>query len=249
MSSPFAEEDGPQPPRVLKAPMEIAATLRQLQQNHDPLVISFHERNQRFQSFLIEVDPDKGRLIFDELVPNDGERFLKNAEPFSVESSREGVRVAWQCDDSAQISEHDGLRCYFCAMPSEVLYHQRRSAFRATLKLGELVAISLKGEKLAKPLSGQMLDISATGCKIRIAGDVSQSLKPGMIYEELVAQLPFGAMTAPIELRHVHYNEKLDTSMLGVRFYRMSGLVQRQVERFVYQLQREAKRLESDTFL
>lgn len=249
MSNPFAEEDGPQPPKVLKAPMEIAATLRQLEQNHDPLVISFHERNQRFQSFLIEVDPDKGRLIFDELVPNDGERFLKNAEPFSVESSRDGVRVAWKCEDSAQISEHNGLRCYFCATPSEVIYHQRRSAFRAELKRSELVAITLKGEQLEQPLSGHMLDISATGCKIRIAGDMSQRLKPGMVYEELVAQLPFGAMTAPIELRHVHYNDKLDISMLGVRFYQMSGLVQRQVERFVYQLQREAKRLESDTFL
>ncbi|WP_339485894.1 flagellar brake protein [Pseudomonas sp. EL_65y_Pfl2_R95] len=248
MSSPFAEEDGPQPPKVLKAPMEITSTLRQLEQNHDPLVISFDERNQRFQSFLIEVDPEKGRLIFDELVPNDGERFLKNAEPFSIESSRDGVRVAWKCLDSAQISEHNGLRCYFCAFPTEVLYHQRRSAFRAPLKLSELVAITLKGEKLAKPLSGEMLDISATGCKIRLAGDASHSLKPGMVYEELIAQLPFGAMTAPIELRHLHYNDKLDITTLGVRFYRMSGLVQRQVERFVYQLQREAKRHESDTF-
>ncbi|MFI8479444.1 flagellar brake protein [Pseudomonas sp. NPDC078700] len=249
MSSPFAEEDGPQPPKVLKAPMEITATLRQLEQNHDPLVISFHERNQRFQSYLIEVDLDKGRLIFDELVPNDGERFLKSAEPFSVESSRDGVRVAWQCNESAQISEHKGLRCYFCALPTEVHYHQRRSAFRAVLKLSELVAITLKGEKLATPLSGQLLDISATGCKLRIAGDVSQILKPGLVYEEMIAQLPFGAMTAPVELRHAHYNDKLDITMLGVRFYRMSGLVQRQVERFVYQLQREAKRLESDTFL
>lgn len=33
---------------------------------------------------------------------------------------------------------------------------------------------------------------------------------------------------------------------VGTRFYRMSGLEQRQVERFVYQLQREARRTEGD---
>lgn len=249
MSSPFTEDDGPQPPKVLKAPMEIAATLRQLQQNHDPLVITFTDRNQRFQSYLIEVEPDKSRLIFDELVPNDGERYLKNAEPFSVESSRDGVRVMWKCSNSAQITEYNGLRCYFSALPSEVQYHQRRSAYRAVFKLSELVAVTLTGEKLNATLSGQMLDISATGCKLRLKGDASQMLKPGQVYEQLVAQMPIGAMTIAVELRHIHYDEKLDITLIGARFYRMSGLIQRQVERVVYQLQREAKRLESDTFL
>ncbi|MCY1534959.1 Flagellar brake protein YcgR [compost metagenome] len=53
-------------------------------------------------------------------------------------------------------------------------------------------------------------------------------------------------MTTAVELRHVQYEEKLDTTFAGVRFHRMSGLEQRQVERFVYQLQREARRFDSD---
>jgi c-di-GMP-binding flagellar brake protein YcgR len=32
----------------------------------------------------------------------------------------------------------------------------------------------------------------------------------------------------------------------GLRFHRMGGLEQRQVERFVYQLQREARRVEDE---
>ena len=35
-------------------------------------------------------------------------------------------------------------------------------------------------------------------------------------------------------------------SFAGIRFHKMSGLVQRNVERFVYQLQREARRFEKD---
>ena len=41
MSNPFQEDDGPQPPKVLSAPLEVFANLRTLQQSHDPLIIMF----------------------------------------------------------------------------------------------------------------------------------------------------------------------------------------------------------------
>ena len=246
MSSPFSQEDGPQPPKVLKAPVEIVANLRQLQQNHDPLIITFHERNQRFQSYVINVDSDKDLLILDELVPNDGERYLANGEAFSVEAFHDGVRVAWKCEQSVRITEHEGARCYFSPMPLEVIYHQRRSAFRAPLKQSELIKIELAGDKLRTAIPGHLLDISATGCKLRFPGNISSSLQAGQVYERFTARFPFGAMTTAIEMRHVQYEEKLDTTFVGARFHRINGQEQRLVERFVYQLQREARRFESD---
>lgn len=68
MSSAFNDESGPQPPKVLKTSVEIIATLRQLQQNHDPLVIQFKDRGQRFQSYLVEIDKDRARLALDEII-------------------------------------------------------------------------------------------------------------------------------------------------------------------------------------
>ena len=246
MSSPFSQEDGPQPPKVLKAPGEIVANLRQLQQNHDPLIITFHERNQRFQSYVIEVDRDKNLLILDELVPNDGERYLANGEAFNVEAFHEGVRVAWKCEQNVRITEHEGVRCYFSPMPLEVTYHQRRSAFRAPLKQTELIKVELAGDKLRTAIPGHLLDISATGCKLRFPGNISSSLQAGQVYERFTARFPFGAMTTAIEMRHVQYEEKVDTTFVGARFHRINGQEQRLVERFVYQLQREARRFESD---
>ena len=246
MSSPFSQEDGPQPPKVLKAPVEIVANLRQLQQNHDPLIITFHERNQRFQSYVIDVDRDKNLLILDELMPRDGERYLTNGEAFDVEAFHDGVRVAWKCEDSVRIAEHEGARCYFSPMPLEVTYHQRRSAFRAPLKQTELIKIELAGDKLRTALPGYLLDISATGCKLRFPGNISASLQAGQVYDRFTARFPFGAMTTPIEMRHVQYEEKVDTTFVGARFHRINGHEQRLVERFVYQLQREARRVESD---
>lgn len=246
MSSPFSQEDGPQPPKVLKAPVEIMANLRQLQQSHDPLIITFHERNQRFQSYVIDVDRDRNLLIFDELMPSDGERYLLNGEAFNVEAFHEGVRVAWKCEQGVRIGEHEGARCYFSTLPTEVTYHQRRSAYRAPLKQAELIKIELAGDKLRTAIPGQLLDISATGCKLRMPGNISSSLQSGQVYERFTAKFPFGAMTTAIEVRHVQYEEKFDITFIGARFHRINGQEQRLVERFVYQLQREARRVDSD---
>ena len=239
-------EDAPQPPKVLTTPLEIAGTLRMLQDSHDPLIITFHERSQRFQSYLVDVNRDNGTLALDEMIPRDGERHLENGEPFRIEGFHKGVRIAWESKGKLSISEKDGHRIYTGSMPDEVVYHQRRNAFRAALKLAQLVNIELGGEKLKAAVSGKLLDISATGCKLRFEGDISERLQLGQVYDRFIAALPFGSMTTSVELRYLHYEEKINTTFAGVRFHNMSGLVQRQVERFVYQLQREARRFDKD---
>lgn len=246
MSSPFAEENGPQPPKMLKAPVEIQANLRTLMESHDPLVITFAERNQRFQSFVVAIERERNRIALDELIPNDGERYLQNGEAFRIEAFHEGVRIAWDCKQGAQVSELDGARCYWLPFPAEMLYHQRRNAYRAAIQQGQPVAVELGGQKLKAAISGTLLDISATGCKVRFGGNVSERLQTGQVYDRFIARLPFGAITVEVELRHVHFDEKVDVSFAGLRFHRMSGLEQRHIERFVYQLQREARRFEKD---
>ena len=77
-------QDAPQPPKVLTTPMEIASNLRMLQESHDPLMITFNDRTQRFQSYMVDVDRDNQLMTLDEMVPRDGERFLAAGIPFRV---------------------------------------------------------------------------------------------------------------------------------------------------------------------
>ncbi|WNZ77247.1 Type iv pilus assembly [Pseudomonas sp. E141] len=239
-------DDAPQPPKVLATPLEISGNLRMLQDSHDPLIITFHERSQRFQSYLVDVDRERNVLALDEMIPRDGERFLLAGEPFRVEGFHDGVRIAWESNGPLTIDESSDGRCYRGALPDEVVYHQRRNAFRAALKLAQLVSVELGGDKLKSPVDGKLLDISATGCKLRFEGDITARLQLGQVYERFIAALPFGNMTAPVELRYLHFEERINTTFAGVRFHNISGLVQRQVERFVYQLQREARRFDKD---
>ena len=246
MSNALSEDDAPQPPKVLSTPLEISSNLRQLLESHDPLIITFHERSQRFQSYLVDLDRENNMIALDEMIPRDGERYLMAGEPFRIEGFHEGVRIAWESNGQLKIDESSGSRCYRGTLPDEVVYHQRRNAFRAALKLAQLVNVNLDGEKLKTSICGKLLDISATGCKLRFDGDITGSLQLGQVYDRFNADLPFGKMTAPVELRYLHFEEKISTTFAGVRFHNMSGLVQRQVERFVYQLQREARRFDKD---
>ena len=226
--------------------MEIASNLRMLQESHDPLIITFQDRTQRFQSYVVDVNRENNTLALDEMIPRGGERFLEAGIPFRVEGFHEGVRIAWECTTPLSIDDTHDHRCYRGALPREVLYHQRRSAFRAALKLSHLIDVQVAGEKLKTPVKGKLLDVSATGCKLRFEGDIGENLQLGQVYERFSAALPFGQMITPVELRYLHFEERLNITFAGLRFHNISGGVQRQVERFVYQLQREARQFDKD---
>lgn len=241
MSNPFADNEGPQPPQLLKTAVEVHANLRLLLDSHTPLLVRFAERNQRYQTYLVEINREKGWIALDELIPSDGERMMASGEPFQIEGSYEGVRIAWDNDHPVHPSELAGAPCYWAALPEQILYHQRRNAYRAPLS-GQPIAVELSGRSIKRPLAGKVLDMSATGCKLSFPGNVQSGLQAGQVYEQLCAKLPFGTITTAAELRHVIFDEKLDMTFCGMRFHRVSGLTQRQIERFVYQLQREARR-------
>lgn len=246
MFNASSAEGAPQPPKVLSTPLEIAATLRVLQQGNAPLILTFKDRRQRYQTYLVHVDSENQALVLDEIIPRDGERLLLNGEAFSIEGMPDGVLITWESAGPWVIDESNGVRSYRGPMPDKVIQHQRRNAFRATLETLQRVDVELGGVKLKAPLSGKMLDISATGCKLRFLGDICALLEPGQVYEKFSAVLPFGKVDAPVELRYVHFEERTGTTFAGVHFHRISGLAQRHVERFVYQLQREARRSEKD---
>ena len=248
MFNTSSADDAPQPPKVLTTPLEIASNIKSLYDGHDPLIVTFIERNQRFQSYVADVDRDAGTLTLDELIPREGERYLLSGEAYRVEGFHDGVRIAWDGNGPMLLVDNAHGRGYRGDLPVEVIYHQRRNAFRAALKLSQLVDVEMAGDKLRDVIRGKLLDLSATGCKLRFEGDISEVLQLGQVYERYSAALPFGAITTPVELRYLHFEERMNTTFAGVRFHNMSGLVQRNVERFVYQLQREARRFDKDDF-
>jgi c-di-GMP-binding flagellar brake protein YcgR len=244
VSGSFASDNAPQPPKVYRSAGEIVAALRPALQQHIPLRITFTRQGQQFQSFVVDIDEAKGLIALDEFIPREAERLLEQAQPFHVDSLHEGIRVSWQIDRPVQFSEIDGHRCYWVGLPAELTYHQRRNAFRVRLLLNRPATAELVQDTGQIQLRGQLIDLSATGCKLRFPGNVTHLLQPGQLVQSFTAELPMGAITTAVNIRHVTCLDRLEQSDVGVSFHNLSGATQRQVERFVYQLQRESRRLD-----
>lgn len=242
----FEQEVGPQPPREVRSQIEVTSLLKTLQQSRDPLMVTFADRSQKFQSFVVNVDSDSGYFCIDELIPRDGDRFVAQGEAFRVDAWHEGVHIRWSCGGAEKIDFEDAP-AYAAPLPGDMIYHQKRGAFRATVHRSLETAIGLIKPQQAQLCTGSLIDISATGCKARFRGNMSSLYKLGELLEQSYLELPdAGRLSVDMEVRHVTYDEPGDESHIGLRFRQPTPTVQRQIDRYVNTLQREARRLEKD---
>ncbi|MCD4863015.1 flagellar brake protein [Pseudomonas sp. PLB05] len=244
MQGSSASDNAPQPPQVYRSKGEILACLRPAKQQHIPLRITFNRQGQQFQSFVVEIDEAKGLIALDEFIPREAERLLEQGQSFRVDSFHEGIKVTWQIDRPVEFSELDGTRCYWIGLPAELTYHQRRNAYRVKLLLTQPATAELSQGSSQIQLRGQLIDLSATGCKLRFPGNVTHLLQPEQQVQGFSAELPIGTINTPVTIRHVACTERMEFSDVGVCFNSLTGAAQRQIERFIYQLQRENRRFE-----
>lgn len=238
----FEQEGSPQPPREVTAPLEIQSLLKNLQQARVPLEITFEGRSQTCQSFIVELDPINGTLAIDEMIPNIGDKWAGQGEAFQVDAWLEGAHLRWHSEQAQRVLLADAP-AFSTPLPPSLRYHQRRGAYRATVQRSIDTRVELVHAKHQRQFEGELLDISATGCKARLPGNQLKGLQPGERYELSRLQLPDTPLfDINLEIRHREYQEATDTTHVGLRFHQPGAQVQRQIDRFVHFLQREARR-------
>ncbi len=246
MSTLFKQEAGPQPPRNVHSPIEILSLLKNIQQHRDHLSISFADRPRKFQSVIVQIDTDAKTLWFDEMMPREGDRHAIAGEAFRIDAWHEGVHMRWQCAGVQRLLL-EGVPTYCAPLPEEMLYHQKRGAFRASIRRSMELGLHLGHAKRNVSLNGTLMDISATGCKARFSGDCTTQLPPGDLFEQCSLEIPdAGRLNLNIEIRHTWHEPGSNETLAGLAFSQTSAAAQRQIDRFVNFLQREARRLEKD---
>lgn len=234
---------GPQPPREITAPLEIQSLLKALHAARTPLEVRFEDHAQTFQSYLVELDTPSGLLYFDELIPAVGDKWMIQGESFRVDAWLDGVHLRWQHSAAAQVELDDGAPAFSLPLPTQLIYHQRRGAYRAAVQRSIDTRLELVHRSDKRRFAGELLDISVTGCKLRLAGNQLQVLQPGERYERSLLQLEESpSLDVAVEIRHRTYHEASDETHVGLHFHQPLTATQRYIERFVAQLQREARR-------
>lgn len=244
MSSLFQQQNGPQPPREVTSPIEVLSILKGLFNQRSSLQIRFDERSTQFQTFIVHVDNQY--VWLDELIPREGDRFMTQGESFRVDAWHDGVHIHWNAP-AADCLDYDESPAYRLPLPSQLTYHQKRGAYRASMPPGIQAKLFLRHQKTRATLEGRVLDVSATGCQVTFEGDCSDQIKSGEEYTQSWLILPDGSrLDVILEARHLRFNENRDNSYVGMAFKKVDALTQRQIDRFVNFLQREARRLEKD---
>ena len=238
---------GPQPPRDVTTQLEIQSLLKALQGSRTPLEIHFDGRSAIFQSYIVGLSPQDHALYIDELIPSIGDKWIAQGEAFRIEAWLDGVHMRWQNAGATLVQLQDDAPAFHLPIPEQLRYHQRRGAFRAQVHRSIDTRLELIHRQRQRHLAGELMDISATGCKIRIPGNVVEALQPGERYELSELQLEDDArLLVNVEIRHRDYLESSNETSVGVYFHQPPAQVQRHIDRFVTQLQREARRHSKD---
>lgn len=245
MSNLFSQETGPQPPREVRAPVEIFSLLRTLMQSRDALTVTFIDRAQKFQSFIVNVDADKRALWIDEMIPREGDRYAAQGEAFRIDAWHEGIHMRWNCAGASPVVLDDAP-AYEIPLPEELIYHQKRGAFRASVRRTADIAVQMSHPERERRFTSYLMDLSATGCKVRLEGDLTKSLQPGEEYNSVLHLPDAGRIDVSTEVRHVVFREDANETHVGLMFKQQTAAAQRSVDRFVNYLQREARRLEKE---
>jgi c-di-GMP-binding flagellar brake protein YcgR len=193
---------------------------------------------------LVEVDAAQNLLYIDELVPEKGNEAISNGEIFSVRALSRGVPVFFRYNRIISVESDGGSFTYKIPFPKELIYRQRRQFFRTTVGLTQDCDMLLTSSMQERPaLRGRVTDLSQVGAGIQIPGQVVPEFALGESLTECEISLPeYEYMNCQAEVRHVHYDEARDVSSCGLLFHQLEKNQQRKLDRYVYQLQREARK-------
>jgi c-di-GMP-binding flagellar brake protein YcgR len=130
---------------------------------------------------------------------------------------------------------------YRVEFPSQVLYLQRRTAYRVMIPPAHRILVKLKTEDDTDNFIGQLADLSSSGFKALFKGDCVEQLKT--IKDFPIARIKFNEqnnMDCSLVARHVVATKDGNTQV-GFAFNMISGMGQRFLDRLIGELQWEER--------
>jgi len=232
--------------RTLNNKQQIFSILTAVQKSRTPITIKFEGSEKYFTSIILKTDLDKNHLIIDEIAPEEGHVLAMQHLSFSIRSSHSGVSLFFRPNVISASGSENGIAFYSIPLPNEMVYQQRRGSFRALVPRALNTQAHVTSVSRNQTLSGRLHDISITGCRINFEGEIKPDLMRGDIFEQVAITLPEGdKISSPLKLKHTSYSRGSNETSCGFEFEGIDKISERMVDRFVYFLQREARRLET----
>ena len=219
----------------------IVALLRQVMERHTVITASLPDCSQFFNTALLDIDPDKGILLIDELNPNTGHDLFLNTRRITLSTMHEGVEISLTANLKKSGIDND-IIFYELEFPESIRYLQRRNSFRVPVSISSIINVEIHTED-KNIISGELSDISADGMCIRFPKKKGGVLENDTKETQCIIRLPNNQqIKCAFKICRSISNKSSNSLYIGGRFERLDKIQSRAIERFVIELQRESRK-------
>ena len=223
----------------LDTPEDVYGALRKIILMKQPVVINIEGSDEKFTSAITHANLKNSSFFLDQVVPQKGNDLIRSGSRFSVLADSQGVRIEFNM--AGRIKYQPTNEQYRVEFPAQVLYLQRRTAYRVMIPPAHQILVKLKMEDDGDNLVGQLSDMSSSGFKALFKGDCVERLKTTS--DIPIARIKFNDqnnMDCSLIARHVVATKEGDTQV-GFAFNLISGMGQRFLDRLIGELQWEER--------
>ncbi|CBL44719.1 Hypothetical protein HDN1F_11360 [gamma proteobacterium HdN1] len=228
----------------------VAEWLKRYQEQHQLIQFVTREAEEGIEQYpihagIFQIDPSTKTFSLEELHPASASKLLTPGMPLFFTAIVDGIRHKF----TAHYLRTDELlngTAHWCNFPTTIEQLQLRNAYRVTLPESVILTISLT--HATKPFfSGLATDISATGARILVEGQIYPEPIQGDTYSVCRLLMPHGQeIFCQAQLMHFHYLPSRKATSLGIMFLGMESMHERSLSKFLTDLQRREKELQSD---
>ncbi|WP_126453725.1 flagellar brake protein [Sulfuriflexus mobilis] len=223
---------------LISQPNIITGHLRRLLRDHVLLNVHMPDSDRFYNSILIDVDAEQKYILLDALHPESGHQQILKERQFTVSAQYQGIEFGFNGNIDSVIDD-GGKPAYRVKYPEVLRYHQRRASFRAPVSMGDNAEISVRDEA-GNQCKGLITNISLGGIAAQFAGKQTMPFEKNMILP--VCRFATGDKTdfeCALEIRNIKAYEDKNMVRVGARFIHMGPIEERQIQRFVVQLERD----------
>ena len=218
---------------------DIYGALRKIILMQQPVSITIEGSDEHYTSAITNASLKHSSFFLDKVVPDSGNELIRSGSRFSGLADSQGVKIEFNM--TGRIKYQPSNEQYRVEFPTQVLYLQRRTAYRVMISPAHKILVKLKMEDGGDNLIGQLADLSSSGFKAIFKGDSVERLQNNS--NIAVARIKFNEqnnMDCSLIARHVVGTQNGNTQV-GFAFNIVSGMGQRYLDRLIGELQWEER--------
>lgn len=224
-------------------PLAVMGILRDLQKEQVPLRISWS--GGQFISRILDVTPE--HLVIDFGSQEYENRAVQRASLIEIAAETHGAKVEFSVPN-LQVGEYQDLPAFMMPLPETIWFLQRREYFRINAPLHPTYFCRAKMPDNSE-IRFRLFDLSVGGMGALMDGELPEGLLPGIRFSQIELDMAawgifrFDTQLLAISERKVvdSKNETIVTPRLSFRFLNVSPAVERELQRIIYSLERDAR--------